>query len=558
MRAASSDPAEVALSGAPSQAGGPPSTTSSLARSTVVMTVGTALSRLTGFARLIITAAALGVTRLSDSYNVANTTPNILYDLVLGGILSAVFVPVFVERFEARGGRQAWHSARAVMTFTFLLLLAIMILGIVLGGAIIHLYTIRDDQGDVERFRQLATVFLILFMPQVVFYGIGAVATGLLNAHRRFAAPMFAPILNNLTVIAVFAAFIAIAHHQGRVPSVQNLTSLETYLLAGGTTLGVAVMTAALWPSLRRTGFRWHFVLDLADPALRRIGRLAGWIFVYVLTNQLGYLVVIILSAQDGGDYTAYSYAYIFFQLPFSIFAVSVFTALLPSMSSRWTDGDLPGIRQLLAEGTRATAFVIVPAAIGLIVLATPIVRLVAQHGLVDAADTRLMAAILVMFAVGLPSFSLFQMFMRGFYGMQDTRTPAVINLAATALNVVANVVLYTSMGVVGLALGQSIAYTFALGVSAIVLRRRLSGLDGRSTLIPILKIIVAGAASGAAAYAASHLVAESLGVAAIDAQLAQVIAGIAAGVAVFLAVAAALRVRELGRLAAAILPRRG
>lgn len=529
----------------------------SLARHTAVMSGGTALSRLTGLVRVIVTAAALGVTvsRLGDAYNTANTTPNILYDLVLGGILSAVVVPVFVEWFQLRGGADAWRSASAVMTVAFVFLTVIMLVGILLSGPIVHLYTIRASGPAIAQERELATFFLRIFMPQIVFYGLGAVATGLLNARRHFAVPMYAPILNNLTVIATMAIFWWWT--RGSTPTPESLSGGQQALLAVGTTLGVVAMTIVLWPPLRRIGFRWHWIMDLRNEALRRIGRLAGWMFVYVATNQAGLLVIIILAAGGAaGSFTAYTNAYIFFQLPYAIFAVSVFTALLPAMSSRWTAADTPGFRRHLSEGIRFTALILVPASVGYVILATPIVRLLLQHGLVTSGDADLIGRTLALFAIGLFPFSAFQLLLRAFYATQDTRTPALINLAATALNTLVNVLLFRSLGVEGLALGQTIAYTFATLVAAGVLRRRLHGLDGRRVAVSLAKIAGAGVCTGAAAWAASAAIAAQLGTAAAGPQAAQVAGAVLAGGLAFVASSILLRIEELAMVRQLVLSR--
>src|SRR5262249_35364810 len=189
---------------------------------------------------------------------------------------------------------------------------------------------------------------------------------------------------------------------------VANITTAEKWVLGLGTTLGVIAMTVALWPSLRRTGFRWRWVVNVHDEALRRIVRLSGWLFFYVIVNQIGYVIVIILANRTDGGYTAYSYAYIFFQLPHAIFAVSVFPALLPSLSSRWIDHDIAGYRSLLSLGIRTTALVALPAAAGYIALATPIVGLLLEHGRTTPAGAELVSGTLVLFATALLSFSLF------------------------------------------------------------------------------------------------------------------------------------------------------
>jgi putative peptidoglycan lipid II flippase len=517
-------------------------------RHSAVMSVGTGLSRLTGFLRVAAMAYALGVTesRLADAYNVANTTPNIIYGLALGQILSSLFIPVFVQRLEGEGKEAAWHTARTVLTVATITLGTVMLAGILFSGSIIHLYTFRAHGPQVQAERELASFFLKWFMPQIVFYGIGAgVATGLLNAHRRFAAPMFAPIVNNLIGIATFLVFAALP---GPTETIA-ITNLQRTVLAIGTTLGVVGMTVVLWPSLRRIGFRWKWTLDLKDAGVRKIARLAGWAFVYVIVNQLGLLVVIILAASVQGGYTAYTSAFIFFQLPYAIFAVSIMTALLPSLSSRWADGDKERFRLQLSQGIRGTAFIVVPAAFGYLAMARPIVRLLLQHGVMHAGSTDLLSGVLELFSIGLLAFCSFQLFLRAFYAMQDTRTPALINIAAVGLNTVVNLIYFRYLKVEGLALGHATAYSFAAVTAAIVLRRRLGGLEGRRLGKALAQIGVAGVATGAASFVASRWVGQALGTATIGPQLAQVGSGMLAGIAAFLCFALVFRLQELNLL---------
>jgi len=516
-----------------------------LVRSTALMSVGTALSRLTGFLRVAAMAFALGVaeTRLADAYNVANNTPNIIYELVLGGILASVFVPVFVEQMAQRTREEAWHVARAVMTVTLVLLGAVMVIGIVTAPWIVRLYTFRIQETQ-EATRALATLFLQFFMPQVVLYGIGAAATGLLNAHRRFAVPMFAPILNNLVVIASFLIFAAM-YAGAEAPSPVNITFAQKMVLAIGTTAGVVVMTLALWPSLRRIGFRWRWALDFRHPAIRKLIRLSGWAVGYVVVNQIGLLIVIVLAAGVQGGYTAYQSAFIFFQLPYAIFSVSIMTALLPSLSRRWVEGDRAGFRQIIARGIRASAFIVVPAAAGYVVLGRPIVRLLLEHGVTTAASIDLLAGILTFFALGLFPFSAFMLFLRAFYAMQDTRTPMLINVFAVGLHTAVNFALFPFLDVRGLALGHAIAYTFAAIASAVILSRRLGGLEGGTLARGLGKVGVGALLTGAAAWGAARASASVLGVETLGAQAAQVGAGVLAGLAAFVLTALVLRMEE-------------
>jgi putative peptidoglycan lipid II flippase len=519
---------------------------SGFVRSTAIMAVGTTLSRVTGFLRLSAMAYALGIgTRFfrTDAYNVANNTPNIIYELVLGGILTSVFVPVFVEWLSSRGRDEAWEVARSVMTIAIVVLSAIAVVTMIAAPWIVRLYTLNVPAAEAARERELATFFLRWFMPQILFYGLGAVATGLLNAHRRFAVPMFAPIINNLLVIATMLTFAAMAGPTRL--TVDGVTTAQRYVLAIGTTLGVVGMTVALWPSLRRIGFRWRWRLDWSSDAVRRIARLASWVFLYVLVNQLGLLVVIVLAAGRT-SYTAYISAFTFFQLPHAIFAVSIMTALLPSLSAQWASGDRSAFRGLLARGLRSTGFIVVPAALGYIVLAQPIVRLLLQHGATGAAGANLVARILVLFSLGLFSFSIFQLLLRAFYAMQDTRTPALINIGAVALNTALNFAFFPFLDVEGLALGHATAYTFAAVVAVVILRRRLGGLEGRTIGRGLARIFVAAGATAGVAFAVSRGLERVVSTASLTGQVLEVAGAVGAGVVVFVGAAKLLRIEDL------------
>jgi len=514
-------------------------------RNTAVMSIGTALSRLTGFLRVTAAAAALGAGLVPSAYNAANVTPNIVYELVLGGVLTSVFVPVFVEWLEKRGRDEAWELARRILTLALIGLTAIAALAIVFAPQIMRLYYVGADPRTRETSIALGTFFLRWFMPQIVFYGLGAVAIGLLNANRRFALPMFAPILNNLTVVATFAAFIWI--HNGPVGA-GTVTNGQRLLLAVGTTLGVVAMTVALWPSLRSIGFRWRPRLGVRDEGVRRLARLAAWIVVYVAANELAYVVVLILAGQNRRWYTIYSYAFILFQLPYAIFAVSIFTALVPPMAGRWADRDVDSLRRLLSQGLRMTAVIVLPAAAGYLALASPITRLILGHGEFGASDVALTAKTLEAFSLGLVFFAAFQLLTRTFYSMQDSRTPALVNVVSASVNIALDV-LYVNglgLGVQGLALGHASTYTFSTIVSVVVLRRRLGRLEGRRIAASIARIGAGSVAAAAVAWAIARVVGSGVDTGALTGQLAQVGSAVAAGVLAFLGAALMLRIEEV------------
>jgi len=534
----------------------PADTTGAYVRNTALMTVGTTLSRLTGYVRIAAQTAALGVTiaPLGNVYTQANTTPNIVYELILGGILTSVFVPVFVDHQRRSGREAAFDLGRRVLTLALVLLSAVAILGIVFAPQIMRLYLVASDAADREAQIELGVFLLRWFMPQIVFYGIGAIASGLLNTERRFAAPMFAPILNNLVAIATFAAFAML--RATAEPSVADITWLEKTVLGAGTTLGVVAMTVALWPSLRATGFRWRFAGGWGHPGIRRIVRLSGWVVVYVAANQLAYVAIIILAGGIcDACYQIYATAFIIFLLPHSIFAVSIFTALLPAMAERWTDRDVDGVRDRFSLGLRDTIVVIVPASFAFIALAEPIVSLLLEYGWVQEEDVPLIARTLQGFAVGLPFFSAFQLITRTFYATQDSRTPALINIGAAIVTVVVDIALVLTVGwdVPALALGHAVSYVFASAVGLALLRPKLDSLDGRRVGGTIARAVPAAAITAGIAW----LVATGLG-GTVDTQLVvgrlvQVGLAVAAGIGAYLLAALMLGMEEVDEVIGAV-----
>jgi putative peptidoglycan lipid II flippase len=524
----------------------------SLARSTALMATGTLLSRVTGLLRVTVLVGTLGVgeSRLADVYNVANTTPNIIYELVLGGILSSIFVPVFVEVRSTRGQRQAWHVARATMTIALAGLGLLAAVTMVAAPWIIRLYVHSGSPAERAQAVEVGGQLLAMFMPQIVFYGVGSVMTGLLNAHRRFGVPMFAPILNNLVVIAVGLSFHALVGQQ--VPQVGEVTVGQELLLGLGTTAGVAAMTLVQWPFLRRTGFRFHFVWNWRDRAIRKMATLSAFTVGYVITNQLGYLLVPILAYGVQGGYTAYTTAFIFFQLPHGVFAVSVMTALLPPLSEQAVAQDWAAFRATVSRGIRLTAAVLLPAALGYLALAAPIVRLLLEHGVVTEASTSLLVPVLRVFVLGLVPFSTFQLVLRAFYALQDTRTTFRVNLVSVGVNVVVDLLLFNLLPqrwkIPGLAFGHVTSYSVGSALLLYLLSRRIGGLGGMRILAAVGRMLAAGLVMLGATLLVGRAVAAVVDPGLVR-DLATVAAGIAAGVGTYLVAARLLRVEELALL---------
>jgi putative peptidoglycan lipid II flippase len=535
----------------------------SLARSTMLMASGTLLSRVTGLLRLTVLIATLGVSesRLADIYNVANTTPNIIYELVLGGILSSIFVPVFVEVRRTRGFRQANYVANSIMTVAFVTLTLLAVVTVLAAPWIIRLYIHSGSVAQRAEAQQLGGQFLAMFMPQIVFYGVGSIMTGLLNANRRFGVPMYAPVLNNLVVIAVGLTFHALIG--GKVPELGDLSSGEKALLGLGTTLGVVAMTMVQWPFLRRIGFRYSFVWNLRDEAIRKMARLSAFTIGYVVTNQLGYLVIPFLAYGVQGGYTAFTTGFTFFQLPHGVFAVSVMTALLPPLSEQAVAKNWPAFQATLTRGIRLTAAVLLPATIGYLVLAGPIVHLLLAHGVVrpNSNSTLLLTRTMVMFVLGLVPFSTFQLLLRAFYALQNTRTTFLVNIVSTGANVVANLLLFTLLPtpwkVPGLALGTSISYSIGSVLLLSRLGPRIGGLEMRPILRVLARMLFASLVMGVITAMVAALVTAAAGDATIG-SLLTVAAGVAAGLLSYLLAAKLLGIEELSLMVAMVRRRVG
>ncbi len=532
-----------------------------LVRSTAVMAAGTLLSRVTGLLRVYVLVTTLGVaeSRLHDTYNVANYTPNIIYELVLGGILSSIFVPLFVEVRRTRGQEAAWHVARSVMTVTIVVLGLLSVVTVLAAPWIIQLYVRGGDPAEQAQAQLVGGQLLAMFMPQIVFYGVGSVMTGLLNANRRFGVPMFAPILNNLVVIAVGIAFAMIVGND--VPQLDQVTTGQKLLLGLGTTAGVVAMTMVQWPFLRRLGFRYRPVWDLRDRTMRKMAGLSAFTIGYVVTTQLGYWIVPVLAYRVDGGPTAYNTAFIFFQLPHGVFAVSVMTALLPQMSEHAIAMDWEAFRASVSRGVRLTTAVLLPAAVGYFVLAGPIVQLLLVHGVVKQGSTSqdLLTRTLMVFVIGLLPFSAFQLLQRAFYALQDTRTVFTLNLVAVTANVAVGVALFallpTPWKVPGLAAGRAANYVLGSVLMLGALRRRIGRLDGRRMLAAVSRMALASVAMGVIAAVVAAAISDGLG-SGLVADFLAVTGAVASGVAAYLLAARLLRIEEI-RVLFGILGRR-
>jgi len=452
-----------------------------LLRSSVTVGVGTTLSRVTGLIRTLVLAWALGLTELADAYNLANTTPNVVYDLLLGGVLAATLVPVLVVQVQHDDD----DAVSAVLSVLTTLLVAVTVVAIVAAPLILRAYTWDLDAAARAAQETVAIPLLRLLLLQIVFYGFTTLGSALLNAHRRFALAAFAPVINNVIVIGVL---IAVPWAAGGFPTLEQVAGdTGLLLLLGlGTTAGIVAMALVLVPGIVRLPRRLRWNLDWRNPAVTKILRLSGWTFGYVLSNQIGFVVLLALAiGTEPGAVSAWSYAYLFFQLPYGLFAVSIMTTFLPELADAHSAGDEPRFASRFNDGLRLMLLVVLPSAIVLAALALPTIAVLFERGSFDGASTIVTANALATFAFGLPGFAAYLFAMRGFYARTDTRSPFVINAAETAFTLAIAVPLTARFGLTGTVSAFGIGYTVFAVVALVALRRRLATERGTTPATP-------------------------------------------------------------------------
>ena len=509
------------------------------------MSVATSLSRITGYLRTMTQAATLGTGAVAGSYTLSNALPTQIYELFMGGLLSSVLVPLLVERVTRHGKRDARAFTNALLTIVLPLLAALAFLGIVFAEPLVLLTTDWSDSLSSEESGlriSLAVLLFRVFALQIIFYGIGTIATGMLNTHRRFFLPTFAPVLNNLVVILSFTGYALL---------VGNNPETAVYLLAAGTTLGVAAMSLILVPPALRLGYRPAF--RLSHPALRQAAGLAAPVLVLV-TATVGVQVVANLFASRFDGVDELYYAYIVFLLPYGIFVVSIATALTPELAEKFIHRDAEGYRHTLSFGLRATVFVTVPALVGFTVLAVPVIGLLYQRGVFGSDDTRLVASTLAAFAVGLPGYAAQFVLVRAFYARQNSAIPAVLNVGLLAVFVGSAYALSNLFGLVGVALGFSLAYTLLALALLAAMHREADGIFDRHFAASLAKILVAGIVMYATARLGVYLVGAG---SSVSGRILAILLVGGASLGAYLGVAFLLRAQELRHISSLLEIRR-
>ncbi|MGK5522046.1 murein biosynthesis integral membrane protein MurJ [Micromonospora sp. URMC 107] len=471
----------------------------SAATNSAVMAIGSLVSRGTGFLRNLVIAAALGGALVGDAYTTAQILPGMVYEFLLGGVLTSVLIPVLVRRrkSDADGG-QAY--AQRLLTLAVLALGAAALLAVLSASWLTMLY---GSGESTDGYSGLVTSLARLMLPMIFFSGLSALISAVLNTRGHFAAPMWAPILNNLVVIATAGLYIAV--FGAKIVKPEDMTTGRILLIGGGTLLGVAIQAAGLLPALRKVGFRWKLRFDFRELGLRELGRLGAWMFCYVAVSQIGLIVLFNLLNRAGRENAAgpliYNNVFLLLMTAHGIIAVSIITALMPRMSAAAADGRYADLAADLSRGTRTVTAVLAPIAVCYAVLATPIAFTLFRWGAFDEENATATSVVLLAAALALVPFAVSQLFTFAFYALPDTRTPALVNIPVVALRIGVQIVLFVAFSPAfagaGMMIGNAVSYLAAAIASAWLLRPRV----GRIGLGEIMRTggRVAVAALGAA-----------------------------------------------------------
>ncbi|WP_254920759.1 murein biosynthesis integral membrane protein MurJ [Blastococcus mobilis] len=537
--------------GAPGAAGG-------ILRAAGTMAVATLVSRITGLLRTMVLVAALGVGAVGDAYNTANTLPNIVYELLLGGVLASVVVPLLVHAQE-RDSDGGTAYAQRLSTIALSGLVVVTAVAILAAPLLTRLYGIVDDPEQVRLANWLARILLV----EIVFYGVGALAQAILNSRGVFGPPAWAPVLNNVVVIATGLLFLA-AGGPGELTPV-TITPGQVWLLGIGTTLGIAVQALVLLPLLRGVGVPVRPRWGLKNTGLREAGTLGLWVIGYSAVSAIGVAVAMRIAnaaGRAGGlGSLAFANASLLFQMPYGIIGVALLTALLPRMSRAAARHDFPAVIQDLSLGTRLSALGLLPVTAALIVLGPALGVLAFARGETTAEQAAGIGTALAIGAFGLLPMAVTLLQLRVFYAMKDARTPTLIQIGMVAVRVPLLLAVPAVVGpdlvVAGLMLVTSITYVVGWVIGDVALRRRLGGLRTRETFGPVLRMAAAALIAGGAGLLVRNVTDDLVGTSATGSLVTVLVGTVVIG-GVALAGLVLARVPEIKQPLAAIRARTG
>ena len=533
----------------------------SVAHHGAIMAVGSIVSRVTGFLRTAAIGAAIGVLAVGNDYNLANTLPGMVYELLLGGVLSSVVIPLLV-RARTRDADRGEAYTQRLLSLAAVFLAAATVVAVICAPLFTALLTNnRTTPAD----GRLITTLSYLLLPMIFFYGMAALFAAVLNTRGHFAAPTFAPILNNLVVIAMATVFLVIPVADRTHAA--SLSAAQIAVLGLGTTLGIVIQSVGLWPALRKVAFRWRWRWDFRELHLRELGRVSSWMLAYVLVSQLGVVAILKLAQLAADNHRGaagpaiFNNAFLIFMMAHGIVAVSIITALMPRMAAAAAQNRHADLVHQLSLGTRLTAVVLLPATVGYVVLGRPLAVTLFEFGNYKHPEAVTTGWVIAVAGLGLVPFAISQLQLFAFYAMPDTKTPALMNLPVVGLRILVDVVLYVVLpagGVAaGLMAGNAVSYVLAAVIGYALLRRRIGSLELRRVFGTLGRLALAAALAG---------VPTLLVVIGLDAlwgeskssSLAQLVVGGAVLVAAYVGAAVALRVPEVRELGGMVRSRLG
>ncbi|MEO6955140.1 MAG: murein biosynthesis integral membrane protein MurJ, partial [Antricoccus sp.] len=474
-------------------------------RSASQIAIGTLVSRVTGFARTVVLAAVLGNGLVYTAYSNANVLPNQVYELLLGGLLTSVVVPLLVRAQHDAAERGEDENVFAQRLFT----LAVVGLG---GATILGMFAaplLVSIQGIGPRApnHDLAALMALILLPQMVFYGIGALAGAVLNIRDSYSAPAWAPVANNILVILVGLSLLLPVFGGRRTTGSQDpyegFSTTQILVLSIGTTLGIALQAFILIPAWRKVGFRWRWRFDWRGVGLGEMAKIGSWVLMYVILGQVGFTIAgrVANSADrqfQGGAQSLYgqwTIADLLFQLPYGILGVSLLTAIMPKLARAARDEDWPSVKKYLSDGSRLTGLALIPVSVAFWVLAVPLTMVFFNVGEFGAEAARSTGLILAAGSFGLLPYAITLLQLRVFFAARDSRTPVLIMVGIVAVRVVLSLLclsLPPQTAVIGLAVANSAAFVVGAVIGDVVLRRRFGQLGTRGVVVQLFKTLIA------------------------------------------------------------------
>ena len=471
------------------------------ARDAAVVTACTMLSRLTGFARVLIAAAILSSGLLGDTYFAANFVPNLVFELVAGGVLQAVLLPTFVAARTSGGDAELGQTAGAVLGVVLAVLAVIAVVVMAASPLVARMLVAGEaDRGLADDKLRLITPMLIVFVPQVLFYGIGMVSTAALAARRRFAAAALAPAVNNLIVIGCYLGFEAA---RDGAPASLDLSRVEFGLLAGGTTLAVVAFTAVPGIVLSVQGVTWRPRWAPRHPAVVALRHTVGWAMLSVVGTLVPTAAAVVLGYRAEGGVTVFTIAFAFFVLPHALVAVPLATTLAPRVAEAWQRGDVEHTRTLVIRTAQVVVPLLMFAGTAMMALAWPIARVAGWGGEAANQGYAPIAHTIAVFGTGLVAYGMVFVMTRVLFALDDVKRASLLVAGSAVIGVAAMVAATAVISDGERSVALAVGYSLTQVLAASMLTLRVRSLTGGPTIATVGRLSVGSAAAAIASAAA-------------------------------------------------------